>query len=510
MKKLLAVLTSVILVIGIASFAGAKEGEKRLTNPAGFVYKIKDDGTAIIVGYEGSEQNLVIPETFDSITVTEIGNDAFRHADMKTLVIPGCIKRIRQYAFVDCFKLTSVEIQEGVERIDRYAFFSCNKTQTFTLPSSISEMGDGVFYNCSKLNTINIAADHPYLEVKDDVLFSRPDHRLIWYPESRKDKEYTIPDGTEIIGEWSFGFSKMAAVVLPESITNIHEYAFAYCKNLKTINFPRGITSLKSVLYQCDKVERIIIPEDHQYLQSIDDVVFNRDPMELVYYPRGKKDKNYIVPDGTTKVVQSAFENTKLVSVEIPGSVKVIENVAFGNCKKLKKVILHEGVESFGPWPFEWCTSLTEISLPASLTKTDGNPFKDCSKLKTVSIAEGNPVLTIIDGSLVNKSMKTLIWYPPASKAKTFTVPEGVEIIDECAFEEAKINELIVPEGVVNITYLSGMKKLRKVYLPFSLEKFGGIGAHINASKIVFMVIRNSYAEKYCKKNDLKYEYYNQ
>ena len=91
MKKWLVVFMAVILLLGMAPFAGAAN---RLTNSEGFVYEVKEDGTAVIVGYTGSEKNLVIPETVDSIPVTEIGGGAFQNnKKIKTVIIPGCIKK---------------------------------------------------------------------------------------------------------------------------------------------------------------------------------------------------------------------------------------------------------------------------------------------------------------------------------------------------------------------------------------------------------------------------------
>ena len=51
----------------------------------------------------------------------------------------------------------------------------------------------------------------------------------------------------------------------------------------------------------------IIVDEDHPYLSVRDGVLFNKDQTELLWYPYGKKDETYRVPDGVTKIGYRAF-----------------------------------------------------------------------------------------------------------------------------------------------------------------------------------------------------------
>ena len=289
-------------------------------------------------------------------------------------------------------------------------------------------------------------------------------------------------------------------------MTKIERSAFTECSKLKQINIPNGVISLYGVFPGCNHLEKIIIPDDHPNLLSIDGVIFNKEPMVLVFYPPTKKEKSYVVPEGTTKILSFAFEKSKLESLEIPGSVKKLESNAF-IFSKLKSVILHEGVEEFGSWPFEWCESLTEITLPSTLITFKGNPFLGCKKLKTVIVAEDNPSLAIIDGALVDQKNKTLLWYPIPSKAKSWTVPEGIEKIASDAFHLAKLNELILSEGVKSITQIDDLKNLKRMVLPSTLESIDIHQSYgINLSKIVFVVTPGSYAENYCQAYNLNYE----
>ena len=508
MKKWKALLTAALLLISVSACAGSEESGK-LTNAEGFVYQIGDDGCAVVVGYTGSAKDLVIPEELDSIPVAAIGDQAFAYnKSIKTAVIPGCVRSVGVNAFEFCTGLTSVEIREGTEEMKHGVFWYCENLKDVSVPMSVRSMGQAVFFACDSLKTVTLPADHPYLAFADDVLFSLPDRRLVWYPAGKKESGYTVPEGTEIIETYAFTHSAVKEIVIPESVSEIREKAFHGCKNLTTVNVPLKVVSLNGVFSSCEKVENIIIPDEHPALKSIDGVVFTRNPQELVFYPRAKKDKKYAVPDGTAGIAEYALQGNALTAVEIPGSVKVIGGNAFDESEKLKTVVIGEGVETFGAFPFQNCSSLTEIRLPASLTDVEQNPFLRCFKLKKVTVAEGNPSLIIIDGALVNRSTKTLLWYPVTSKAKSYTVPEGVETISVFAFYQSKLTELILPEGVKSFLRLNECKSFKKIVLPASLETIEiEKSMDLNLSGITFVVVPGSYAENYCQAYRLKYEY---
>ena len=82
----------------------------------------------------------------------------------------------------------------------------------------------------------------------------------------------------------------------------------------------------------------------------------------------------------------------------IPGSVENIDAYTFEGCKKLKKVIIKDGVKTIGLFAFGDCTSLTDIIIPASVTDIEfqfthckETPFNGCSNI-TVHCQKGSYV----------------------------------------------------------------------------------------------------------------------
>ena len=86
-----------------------------------------------------------------------------------------------------------------------------------------------------------------------------------------------------------------------------------------------------------------------------------------------------VIPEGTAEVKEMAFEDCKnLVSVEIPGSVRVINYGAFYGCTGLTSIVIPEGVEQIWECAFKGCTSLTSVTLPKSIKQVSFDAFDGC------------------------------------------------------------------------------------------------------------------------------------
>ncbi len=84
-----------------------------------------------------------------------------------------------------------------------------------------------------------------------------------------------------------------------------------------------------------------------------------------------------VVRDGVTSIGKFAFQSydSKLVSVEISGSVASIGNGAFNSCKALTSVKLSQGTASIEKYAFAGCGSLHTIEVPASVTTIGERAF---------------------------------------------------------------------------------------------------------------------------------------
>lgn len=86
-----------------------------------------------------------------------------------------------------------------------------------------------------------------------------------------------------------------------------------------------------------------------------------------------------VIPEGTAEIIEIGFEDCKnLVSVEIPGSVRVINYGAFYGCTGLTSIVIPEGVEQIWECAFKGCTSLTGVTLPKSIKQVSFDAFDGC------------------------------------------------------------------------------------------------------------------------------------
>ncbi len=161
-----------------------------------------------------------------------------------------------------------------------------------------------------------------------------------------------------------------------------------------------------------------------------------------------------VSPDGdkVTAIGNSAFERcTSFTSIEIPDSVIRINNSAFQNCYQLTSIEIPNGVAEIGAWAFGNC-GLMSVVIPNSLTTVETYAFANCFDLTEVTC----PV-AILDNVIYDKeTLRTLTltgnseyWWNNSIETDTLkgykgleklTIGEGVEYIDEWAFEDC--NEL--------------------------------------------------------------------
>lgn len=148
------------------------------------------------------------------------------------------------------------------------------------------------------------------------------------------------------------------------------------------------------------------------------------------------------IPDSVTSIGDYAFYSCGLTSITIPDSVTSIGPSAFENCNSLTSVAIPNSVTSIGPSAFSYCNSLTSITIPNSVTSVATRTLFYCSKLTSITIPDS---VTSIDNFAFNYcSINT---EPGGTYTILATTPP---IIQSNTFQNAKINQIIVPNGALD------------------------------------------------------------
>ena len=117
-----------------------------------------------------------------------------------------------------------------------------SKTDNFIIPDQINGIDVKGFSDIEDFNDrigerITISEDNKYFRLIDDVLFSRDGTELYIYTYKKKDENYIVPSGVEIINPDAFNSSSyLKNIVISEGVKKIYQYAFACCKNGERIN----------------------------------------------------------------------------------------------------------------------------------------------------------------------------------------------------------------------------------------------------------------------------------
>ena len=262
-----------------------------------FDYSVLDDGTVEITKYIGSAEKVDIPEKINGKSVTSIGN----------------------YAFEYCENITSVTIPDSVTEIGHDAFRDCTSLKSITIPNSVTKIYYSAFEGCTSLTAINVASENSNYVSVNGVLYNKDKTTIICYPAGKKDNNYKIPDSVTEIDDYAFnGCISLSSVTIPNSVTSMGVYAFEDCASLKSIT----------------------------------------------------------IPDSVPLVGPGAFINcTNLTSVTMQNGVMYIGNEAFANCTSLTGITIPDSVTWIGRYSFDGCTSLTSITIPNSVTSIGKKAF---------------------------------------------------------------------------------------------------------------------------------------
>lgn len=315
--------------------------------------------TVTITKYTGTESTVILPSTINSWPVTKIGEDALKdNTTITSVTIPDSVTEIGANAFAGCTNLTSVH----------YAGDWRNLTIQSGNPAVQDAANAPLFdFEFTPDNTAVIVTNYKYKGTAADVTI----------PSRYKGKPVTMIDHA------AFHNSAVTSVTIPDSVTSIHDSAFAYCSSLTNISIPNSVTYIGSFAFEgCTKLESITLPSS---LLTISEFLF--------------------------------YDCSQLTTIHIPDSVSSIRTYAFYNCGKLETIRIPVSVTSIGSYAFDDCPSLMTVTYPGSKTQWDDNITKGsnndvlenhliCAKLEATFTADGTtlaPAQTIDRGGKFTK-----------------------------------------------------------------------------------------------------------
>lgn len=376
--------------------------------------------TCVVYEYNGASDEVVIPKSYNGITIVGIAHTAFSNN---------------------------------------------SKLKSISIPNTITTIENDPFGNCIMLEKIDVAADNSNYKTEDGTLYTKDGKRLIRYSASKFNTKFDIPSGVEVIEDYAFrghiylttiniplsvykigrgaffDCTSLKNIILPNGITTIEIGLFSGCESLEHINIPQSVTAIRKSAFRgcanltdvvipssvikieenvfdgCILLEKIEVAQDNPNYKSIDDVLYSKDGSILVKYATNKKEKEYKVLEGVKVIESFAFQNAaSLEKIDLPEGVIEIKIGAFSDCTSLIEIVLPNTVTDVGMSIFNKCMSLTSVKLSDNMAKIETHMFTDCSSLKKI------------------------------------TIPESVTHIDDCAFNMCSVlTSIYIPENVIKV-----------------------------------------------------------
>ena len=409
----------------------------------------------VLVSVLGNTARLTLPESIDAkykneripITQYSIFDSAFANNDkLKEITIPDTVKNIYDNAFFGCTNLTKVTAN-SVKYVGNNAFSGCSSLANISF-ESVKELGYSSFARCTSLTAIDL----PNLETSYGEAFrdctsleeaKLPKFSPDYINSSMFNNDTSLTsvelDAAFRIAPYMFeGCTQLTTVNAP-NVENVYHNAFQECRNLEVANFSNLYQVEDRAFYNCKKLNGIVLNDmiggrdvvgvgvDAFYgCDSLD--YFEDDNCKYISSPNNKYVYLFDVIDKTN--------DTCIISED----VRVVNTSIFNNYPSLKHLTVPSNIE------FHNLMHILELSPNLEFEKID-----DYYYLGT----QTNPYFMIIEADKNKENLvineQTRFIYSEAFKDSIITdirIPEGVDYIGESVFENTKVKELTLTDGI--------------------------------------------------------------
>ncbi|MBQ8299361.1 MAG: leucine-rich repeat protein [Clostridia bacterium] len=314
-------------------------------------YKVIDvgDGTNAISSTDANVATVILPNNIIAVSnnafsaFIELGNllyqnnlmtiGAYAFANSNSsytdFEIKNNVREVKEGAFNNT-KVHNITIEEGVKAIYENAFasrYNVAEGQVLTIPASIDYIGTKAFYGYKASEIAVDDANAKYVDVEGKLLANKEGTIAYQYALGNEAVSYVVPAGIETIADGAFAEApSLKEVTLSDSVTRLGNESFKFAVMLEN--------------------------------------VLNIQNLE--------------------QIGESAFENTSLVSFEIPTKVQEILANTFKNTN-LAKVYIPENITSIGSGAFANCSSLEEAIFEKA-TSMSGDVFNGSALLKYILV----------------------------------------------------------------------------------------------------------------------------
>lgn len=337
-----------------------------------------------IVNYNGTDY-----------TVTAIGEDAFKWADVVSVTLPNTIEEFGYGAFNGADKLVSINMPTSLKTIGDYAL-SSTAIPSINIPASVESIGASAFFTCKSLTSVTLNEGLKSIGVS---AFYKVPVTEIQLPESLTDlgakaflncdklKTVTLPASLTGLGDGTFcGCTALTSVTLAAGITSIGAECFLKT-GLETIDIPASVEKIGTSAFAQTNLTAINLDAGNKYFKLVDGVLYDAAERLLYAVPCKGVASKVTVSGKCIGINGGAFWGSQIQEVVLPDGLLAIDDYAF--CQSsLSKINFPSSITYIGEQGFA-DTQLSEITLPANMPYIMDGVFAGCTKLTKVTIPSG-------------------------------------------------------------------------------------------------------------------------
>ena len=469
------------------------------------------DGDNVLIKYNGTKSNVVIPDT-----VKHIAGGVFKNnTKISAVTLPDELLSIGENTFNGCTNLTAMTIPKSVVKIDGNAIpdactisvyrpsagYDYRSTNRIVLNSSFTTGNETYYYivnddGCAEI--IGCTTTSTELTVPTDfdgiVVNKIGDYG---FANCTTLNSITIPANILNIGKYAFtGCTGLVNATIPTTVNTVGDYAFNNCTGLKNVTISEGVQALgEGAFYNCISLIEAVVPDTAKYVGSY--AFYNCTSMvtatigttaesigDYTFY-NCKKLENIVVGYSVKTIGDYAFYNCALGRVSIPSATVSIGNYAFAENDKMTKATLRKNLLTIGNGAFRNCGALATITIPTTVTSIGIEAFENCSSIPKVTIPVG--VTEIKDRAFSNCSSLANVTISGAvtrigisafynNAFENIILPETVEVLGDSAFRQCtNLKEITLPDALNTIGDAVFLKcsALYRVSLPDSVTSVG-------------------------------------
>ncbi|KAL3934613.1 MAG: hypothetical protein SGBAC_009703 [Bacillariaceae sp.] len=254
------------------------------------------------------------------------------------------VQEIQDRAFMQCYALLEVNLNEGLQVIGAEVFRSCRYLKKISVPLTVTRIGYAAFLGCASLTDVNLC------------------------------------EGLQEIGDLAFqNCRSLQRISVPSTIGSIRSFTFRYCESLSEVLLQNGLRGIDQGAFECCvALSHVSIPKT---VHTIGQVAFA--------YCAALVEVELL--EGLITIEARAFQGcTNLCAISIPSTTSSIKTLAFNGCKKLFGVELSSTREmELQSGVFQYCSALANVSVPSNVDKIP-YLFHFCPLLEQENLDESN------------------------------------------------------------------------------------------------------------------------